>query len=82
MQHTLGYHISFTHKPVKDDAQRLLTCCSSERYQELPVKNSKDTHEELSKEVLNLLYKQSQLSLAITLVLQTTLTLQDAGMMA
>jgi hypothetical protein len=24
-------------EPVKDDAQRLLTCCSSKRYQELPV---------------------------------------------
>ncbi len=24
-------------KPVKDDAQRLLTCCSSKRYQELPA---------------------------------------------
>jgi hypothetical protein len=24
-------------EPVKDDAQRLLACCSSKRYQELPV---------------------------------------------
>jgi hypothetical protein len=26
-------------KPVKDDAQRLLTCCFPKRYQEFPIMN-------------------------------------------
>jgi len=26
-------------KPVKDDAQRLLTCCFPKRYQEFPITN-------------------------------------------